>query len=152
MTSLIAQSLTLLAQTGTNTGTLVPREKLTEVSKHFNEGLRYQLPWDFLLAGLGALIIAVAAVSLRRWWINRQDNPSPLVLYSAIARKAGLTWSDRFMLWRMARACNLSTPIALLLARGTLRHYARQYAANRSAMSRQRFSQRLSRIESTLFG
>jgi len=142
----------LLAQSGTNGGTLVDPEKLTKVSEHVNDGIQHDLPWELLLVGLGATLIAIVVISLRRWWLARQKDPSPLVLYSAIARKAGLGWADRFMLWRIARAGELPTPIALLLARGTLRHYADAYARRRSSRARDRVIQRIARIEAELFG
>ena len=142
----------LLAQTGTNTGTLVERDKLTEVSRHVNEGIEHDLPWELLLVGLGLILITIVGVSLRRWWLARQDDPSPLVLYSAIARKAGLSWSDRFVLWRIARASQLPSPIALLLARGALRHYANNFARRLTPRSAQRLQARLNRIEAELFG
>lgn len=142
----------LLAQTGQRPGTLVPREKLQDVSKHFNDGVQHDLPWELLLVGLGATLIAIVVVSLRRWWLTRQKDPSPLVLFSAIAREAGLGWADRIVLWRIARASNLSTPIALMLAKGTLRHHAVRYAARRSDSARDRLRTRLKRIEAELFG
>lgn len=144
--------ISMLAQTGTNGGTLVEREKLKEVSKHINDGVQHDIPWELLLVGLGATLIGIVIVSIRRWWLRRQDDPSPMVLYSAIARKAGLGWSDRFMLWRIARASELPTPITLLLARGALRHYADGYSRERSAKTQQRIRHRVAQIESVLFG
>lgn len=141
-----------LAQSGTNTGTLVERDKLSEVSRHVNDGIEHDLPWELLLVGLGLILITITAVSLRRWWLSRQDDPSPLVVYSAIARKAGLSWSDRLVLWRIARANDLPTPIALLLARGALRHYTHQFARRLGPRSAERLRARITRIESDLFG
>ncbi len=142
----------LLSQTGSNSGTLVPRKQLKDVSKHFNDGIQHDLPWELLLVGLGSILIIIVAVSMRRWWVGRHDDPSPLVLYSAISRKAGLSWADRFLLWRIARANALPTPITLLLARGSLRHYASTFASGLSTRSAQRLRQRITRIEAELFG
>lgn len=142
----------LLAQTGTNGGTLVEREKLKEVSKHINDGIKHDLPWELLLVGLGLTLVGITLISLHRWWKRRQDDPSALVLFSAIARKAGLGWSDRLTLWRVARANDLPSPIALLLARGALRHYADQYALAKPGRARQRLDRRVARIEAELFG
>ena len=58
----------------------------------------------------------------------------------------------RFVLWHLAQLYDLPTPITLLLSRGTLRHYAQLYTANRSGPSRQRLVDRFSRIEDELFG
>lgn len=148
----LANTNLLLAQSGTNTGTLVPRDKIKEVSEHFNDGIQHDLPWELLLVGLGTTLIAIVIIAARRWWKQRQDDPSPLVLYSAIARKAGLSWKDRFMLWRIARANDLPTPIALLLARGSLRHYAAVFAVRLSPRSAGRFNARIQQIEAELFG
>jgi len=126
--------------------------KLEDVRDHFNDGIQHDLPWELLLVGLGLTLILIVLVSLRRWWRARQDDPSPLVVYSAIARKAGLGWADRFLLWRIARAGNLPTPIALLLARGALRHHARAFASRLGPRSADRLQARIARIESDLFG
>ena len=126
--------------------------ELDEVSKVFNDGVRHELPWELLLVGLGTTIIVIVMISLKRWWKARRQDPSPAVLYSAIARKAGLTWKDRVLLWRIARVFKLPTPIALLLARGTLRHYADMYLSSRSGPSRQRIDERIARIAAGLFG
>lgn len=146
-----ATGVVMLGQTGANPGPLVPREKLQDVSKHINDGVQHDVPWELLLAGLGATLIAITVISIRRWWLARQQDPSPLVLYSAIARRAGLSWSDRFVLWRIARAGELPTPIALLLARGTLRHYSRSFARRLTPHAADRLRKRVERIESVLF-
>lgn len=123
----------------------------SDVSEQFNQGIQHDLPWELLLAGIGATLVTIVIVSLRRWWQSRHEDPSPIVLFSAIARRAGLGWRDRYLLWRMARAFDLPTPIALMLARGALRHYSELYLSNRTGGSQRRLSQRLSSIESSLF-
>ena len=123
----------------------------SDVSDTFNQGIRHDLPWELLLVGIGATITAIVTISLRRWWLSRHDEPSPIVLYSAIARKAGLGWRDRFLLWRIARACDLPTPITLLLSKGTLRHYSGIYLSNRSGTRANKLHQRLGKIEAGLF-
>ncbi|MEM6256732.1 MAG: hypothetical protein AAGI37_00290 [Planctomycetota bacterium] len=126
--------------------------ELDEVSKHVNDGIQHELPWELLLAGIGATLVTIVVISLRRWWHHRHTDPSPPVLFSAIARRAGLGWRDRYLLWRMARTFDLPTPIALMLARGSLRHYSQLYLSNRSAGSQRRSAQRLAAIEDALFG
>ena len=123
----------------------------SEISKNFVNN-RYELPWDVVIVGLGAILAAIAAVSLYRWWQNRNDDPSPLVLFSAISRKAGLTWGERYLLWRIARRQNLETPIALLLARGTLRHHAAGFAQHLSPRGREQLKRRIDRLADRLFG
>lgn len=148
----VSDTIFMLAQSGTNTGVTKERAELQEISKVVNEGIAHDVPWELLLIGMGAMLVAIVLISLRRWWLRRQDDPSPLVLYSAIARKAGLNWSDRFTLWRIARACDLPTPITLLLARGALRHYARLFAQRLGPGAANKLSQRIKRIEDELFG
>lgn len=139
-----------LAQNAKKPTVFVDRDKLSEISKYATDGIQHDLPWELLLVGLGTTLTAIAIISARRWWRKRHQDPSPIVLYSAIARKAGLGWRDRLLLWRIAKAFQLPTPIALLIAQGTLQHYSKRYLGNHS--SRPRLSQRLAQIESTLFG
>lgn len=150
MRSALSSPAQLFAQADDKPGKLVGVD-LKDVSKHVNDGIQHDLPWELLLVGLGATLIAIVAITMRRWWLERQDDPSPLVLYSAIARKAGLGWADRFVLWRIARVTGLPTPIALLLSRGALRHYAKAYTRHRSPRSAERVQKRLADIEATLF-
>ncbi|MFK7790731.1 MAG: hypothetical protein AB8C95_14715 [Phycisphaeraceae bacterium] len=145
-------SNSLLAQSDSETKVLVDRDKLEAVSDHINGGLQHDMPWELLLVGIGAMLMTVVVVSVRRWWLSRHADPSPMVLFIAIARKAGLGWRDRYLLWRISRTFDLPTPIALMLARGTLRHYRALYLSNRAGCTHHRASQRLARIEMALFG
>lgn len=140
----------LLAQSEPKPGKLAGVE-LDEVSRHVTDGIQHDLPWELLLVGIGVTLTAIVAISIRRWWLSRHEDPSPMVLYSAIARKAGLGWRDRILLWRISKTFDLPTPITLLLARGTLRHYRELYLSNRAGSAHQRLSQRLARIELALF-
>ena len=145
--------LLLLAQaTGEDKQKRLTGVDLEEISRLRNQGIGHELPWELLLIGLGTTILCIAAISIRRWWLRRMNDPSPLVLYSAIARKAGLSISDRFVLWRVSRFAELPTPIALLLSRGTLRHHTQRYASGKGGPTKQKLSQRFARIEAELFG
>ena len=141
----------MLAQSEDDPGKLVKAE-LKEVSRLRNEGLSYDMPWELLLVGIGATLTVITVISLKRWWTNRHKDPTPSVLFSAIARKAGLNWRDRYLLWRIARAYDLPTPITLMLSRGTLRHYGDLYLNSHAATSQRRSGKRLAEIESALFG
>lgn len=142
----------LLAQSDpNNAGDETPRAKLDAISDSIVQGVEHDMPWELLLMGIGAILMTVVIVSIRRWWQSRHSDPSPMVLFSAIARKAGLGWRDRYLLWRISKAFNLPTPIALMLSKGTLRHYSDLYLRNAAGTSR-RHSQRLTRIEDALFG
>lgn len=150
----LATTITILlaqAQSETDKQSTMTTVSPSEVSKARNDGASYDLPWELLLIGIGATLLAIGVVSIRRWWLSRHTDPGPMVLFSAIARKAGLGWRDRYLLWRIAKTYNLPTPITLMLSRGTLRHYVDLYLSHRAAGSR-RADQRLSQIESSLFG
>ncbi|MGB0766389.1 MAG: hypothetical protein ACPGYV_01620 [Phycisphaeraceae bacterium] len=125
---------------------------LEQISENHNKGFRHELPWELLLVGVGATLTAIVVVSLRRRWLKRQENPSPFVLFSAIARKAGLNWKDRLLLVRIAKANRLPTPITLLLARGALRHYAEAYLRRRGKNADPKINSRLKHIETLLHG
>lgn len=140
----------LLAQTDDKPGKLVGVD-LKDVSKHVNDGIQHDLPWELLLVGIGTTLIVIVVISFRRWWKGRHLDPSAGALFSAIARKAGLGWRDRYLLWRISRTFNLPTPITLMLSRGALRHYTDLYLSNRDSTNA-RASQRLAQIESMLFG
>lgn len=124
---------------------------LKDISSGFRDG-RWEMPWQPLVIGLGCVLVVLVTVSARRWWVNRYDQPGPLVLYSALARKAGLGWSQRLLLWRIARHAGLSSPIALLLARGALKTYTREYTAKQGALAQQRIHRRVNDIQAHLFG
>lgn len=123
----------------------------SDVSKAVTDGVQHDLPWELLLVGLGTTLIIIVVISFRRWWIGRHNDPSPFALFSAIARKAGLGWRDRYLLWRISKTFDLPTPITLMLSRGALRHYTDLYLSNRTSGSR-RTGQRIAQIESMLFG
>lgn len=123
----------------------------SEISEHFKNS-RWELPWELLVIGLGLVLIVLVVWSLLRWWKTRDSNPSPLVLYSIIARRAGLTWADRLLLWRIARARKLSSPISLLLARGALEKHSRAYRQRLGAGTSRRVQRRVERLSADLFG
>ncbi|MBX2851949.1 MAG: hypothetical protein KTR15_09415 [Phycisphaeraceae bacterium] len=142
---------TILAQSDPKQKVLVDRGKLEEVSKSITDGVVHDMPWELLLVGIGATLMVIVVISIRRWWLSRHNDPTPTVLFIAIARKTGLGWRDRYLLWRIAKTFDLPTPIALMLSRGALRHYTDLYLSNRASGSR-RAGQRLAQIESALFG
>lgn len=146
-----ATASALLAQSDSEQKVLVDRDKLEAVSQHINDGIQHDMPWELLLAGIGAMMMMVVVISLRRWWLGRHADPTPMVLFSAIARKAGLGWHDRYLLWRISRTFDLPTPITLMLSKGTLRHYSDLYLNSHSPGTNRRNGQRLSRIEHLLF-
>lgn len=126
------------------------RADLKDISKGFNHA-RWDMPWELLVIGLGLVLVVLVAISATRWWRSRYDNPGPAVLFSAFARKAGLGWGDRLLLWRIARAGKLSSPIALLLARGALMHHSEAFRQRMSPRASKRIYLRVLRIQQHLF-
>ncbi|MEM9414400.1 MAG: hypothetical protein AAGA29_02840 [Planctomycetota bacterium] len=122
-----------------------------KISDGFNHG-RWDMPWELLVIGLGVVLIGVAIASAMRWWKERYTNPSALVLFSALARKAGLGWGDRILLWRISRSRGLSSPIALLLARGALEQHSKAYRKQLSGFTDTRVKRRIAHIQANLFG
>jgi len=146
-----AALLALLCPTSARATALQTPEGREQISYHYVNS-RWDLPWDVVIVGLGAILAAIAAVSLYRWWQRRNDDPTPLVLFSAIARKAGLSWGERLLLWRIARRQKLDSPIALLLARGTLRHHANLFAQHLSPRGKDQLTHRIEKLSERLFG
>ena len=151
MHTLAISAWILLAQSTGDKQSTMTTVSPSDISKARNEGAGYDLPWELLLIGIGATLLAIVVVSLRRWWLSRHADPSPMVLFSAIARKAGLGWRDRYLLWRISKTFDLPTPITLMLSKGTLRHYSDLYLNNHTAGGSRRNGARLSHIEAALF-
>jgi hypothetical protein len=153
MPTLYSLSTLLLAQSQSEDDkqTTMTTVSPSDVSRAVSDGIEHDLPWELLLVGIGATLITITIVSLRRWWKNRHDDPSPIVLFTAVARKAGLGWRDRYLLWRITKTFDLPTPIALMLSKGTLRHYGDLYLSNRASGNHRRTGRRLANIEHMLF-
>jgi hypothetical protein len=124
---------------------------LDDISAGFRNA-RWELPWEVLVIGLGAVLIVLVTISARRWWVNRYVQPGPNILFSALARKAGLGWSARLLLWRIARHAGLSSPIALLIARGALAKHTRAYTAQLGGHAQKRIHRRVQAIQDHLHG
>ena len=126
------------------------RASLREIREGFREA-RWEMPWQAMALVLGATLLVLAAISARRWWLHRYDQPGPAMLFSAIARKVGLSWTDRLLLWRIARHAELSSPIALLLARGALKTHAQAYYSRMRPHAKQRTARRIDAIHAILY-
>ncbi len=124
---------------------------LDDISAGFRNA-RWELPWEILVIGLGAVLIVLVTISARRWWVNRYVQPGPNILFSALARKAGLGWSARLLLWRIARHAGLSSPIALLIARGALSKHTQAYTAQLGGHAQKRIHRRVQAIQDHLYG
>ena len=77
---------------------------------------------------LGGLLTLVSALSLIGWLRQQRLRPHALMVFNRVAREAGLTWADRWLLWKVGRHGGLPTPLTLMLCPGTLGAYARRSA------------------------
>ena len=84
--------------------------------------------------------------------MHRTTQPSrPLWLFLKMTDVFELSWSDRWLLWRIARQAKLPSGMTLLLSRGALLTHADAYAAGLSDHRRKRVLERVARMASSLF-
>lgn len=113
--------------------------------RSFSGGFRnYRSQFDsgdiaLLVAGLTMLIGVLWLVA--RWSERRVRNDSSLSLFWNLSKAHELTWSDRWLLWRIARNKRVSEPALLFLdprltAPQFMRHLAPQPAARLKAFRR----------------
>ncbi len=70
----------------------------------------------YLLLGFGGLILLAWLLSLLMNWQERGcRRPSPLRLFLALCRAHRLAWTDRWLLWRLARSQGLPEPARVFL-------------------------------------
>ncbi|MEM9883679.1 MAG: hypothetical protein AAF800_12265 [Planctomycetota bacterium] len=75
----------------------------------------------------GTLLTLLSVISLLGWLRQQRVRPHRLVVFNRVGRDLGLTLTDRWLLWRIARDAGLPTPLALLLTPGTLGRHARDH-------------------------
>lgn len=101
-----------------------------------------------LLIALGLVLAAGAAgVMGVRLWRQRADGRRAGATFRLAARRAGLSWRDRWALRRIAARAELPTPLTLLLSPATLRHHA---AAVAQRSRSPRLIQHMARVEAML--
>jgi hypothetical protein len=110
-----------------------------------------QVPWAVLVMAAGLLIVLAGAVSLHRRLYRSADEPAPGQAFLGHARRIGLSWSEVWLLVRIARGARLPTPLTLLIAAGPLYHHGRQFAAGLSMSRRERVHRRISAIHRKAF-
>ena len=110
-----------------------------EISEAFRE--RDGLPVRWVLVAIGVMLVGVAAISLGRvlWRYARGEvtlRPLPAVRFVRWAERCGLSRSQQWLLWRIARQQGLPTPLTLLLSPRTLRVHGHLYIEARGDDSR----------------
>lgn len=85
------------------------------------------VPITGLLWGMGVVALIAMAVAARVAWRRWRVRARPLQLFWQVAGRTGLTPTERWVLWRAARACGLRTPLTLLVCRATLMHHAQRW-------------------------
>lgn len=79
------------------------------------------------LAIVGGVLLVASSV---RAYHHRDRRSRPLLVFMHLARVLPLSWSDQWLLWRIARFQQLPSPLTLMLSPATLRHHALTYAAD----------------------
>ena len=101
---------------------------------------------------LGLLLTLVSGVSIAAWLSRQRLQPHRLVVFDRLAREAGLTLRQRWLLVRIGRFCELPTPLTLMLCPGTLGRCARRYAEATRRRGRSRRLAECASMRRHLFG
>ncbi len=127
-----------------------PRDEVfRQIAEHWDGQAVLPLPW--VLIGMGLLLLLLSGLSLAHWWRRRDSRPAPWRVFCRVSHELGLEWSQRWLLWRIARRQGLPTPLALLISPGTLTHHAEAYAAACGARRARAVRDRAQRMCVTLF-
>lgn len=129
--------------------TRLTKAPLSEIGRSAIKG--GDVPWAVLFTIAGLTAVLATGVSLHRRLKAGPDGLAPRSAFLRYSKRLGLNWRDRLLLWRVARAAKLPTPLALLVASGTLYHHGRQFAAGLSANRRQAVHKHLAAIQRQAF-
>ena len=124
------------------------RFDLTQISEHW--GSRQVIAVEWVLVAAGLLLLIIAALSLRSWWMTRHLRASPLRVFNQVAVKCGLTARERLLLWRIARHQGLPSPLTLMVCPITFGHHGRAYCRSRGSDVSSQMRQ-LARLRRRLF-
>ncbi len=129
------------------------REILDHVSTAFRQSdpqLWWKVPVVLGLLGLALVLVWVLAI-LERRRLERENHPQPTRLYFNTMAVLNIGWSDRWYLWRLARALKLPQPAALLISPAYFDKVVARYCRMRS-WNGDALRNRFATIRKTLFG
>ncbi len=106
--------------------------------------------WIFF--ALSVLVLVMAGIYIYRRVHRAPGDAAPLITFNDVAGRLGLSWRGRWLLIRIARQQQLPTPLALLLAPGTLSHHTKRYAAAMQPGRRQRTIVAVNALGKSLYG
>ncbi len=121
-----------------------------EASKHWGSDAVTPVHWIVIAAGI--LLTFLGLLLVVRWWHRRHLRSHPWGVFHHVAGAVGLSWSDRWLLMRIARQQKLPTPLTLVLSGRTLRMHGRAFAAVQPPWRRAVIMQRVASIRRDLFG
>ncbi|WP_432798950.1 hypothetical protein [Poriferisphaera sp. WC338] len=119
----------ILAQKATSGITRISeRAKPSEISEKFRDGeAGSQIPVDGILLAAGVVLVIFAALSMFRWWRHRGEYSMPGMVFVKVGRGVGLSWRELLMVRRIAKTTGFGEPLAMLMARGTMRAWTEVY-------------------------
>jgi hypothetical protein len=102
---------------------LVAQVQVNELASRMGEGFRHGRPSSYA-GGLSLGLLSVLALAMALWLLARlaagaSGRPGaiegPRRLFFRLCRAHHLRWSDGWLLWRLARALRLDSPVRLFL-------------------------------------
>ncbi|MBI1368095.1 MAG: hypothetical protein GC162_05515 [Planctomycetes bacterium] len=112
---------------------------------------RSSISLTLLFYFVGALAVFLAGRMAWIYWKRFYKWSEPLRIYWRLAAQMGLAGDQRILLWRIARAGQLPSPLALMFSAGTLDEHARAFGRKLPASAIAKFEKRIDAIEARLF-